>query len=87
MQFYSKLQSDGRIESFDTIVLDNHGGDLNGAIILKGSAKQIEGVRQDRAWIELMVEAGYCIEGVGGVSGYIGEGTMDIMSVYMKLVG
>ena len=87
MQFYSKLQADGRIESFDTVVLDAHGGDLNGFIMLKGSSQQIAAVRQDSAWIELMVEAGYCIEGVGGISGYIGEGTMNIMSGYMKLIG
>jgi hypothetical protein len=38
MQFYSKLQADGRIESFDTVVLDAHGGDLNGFIMLNPSS-------------------------------------------------
>lgn len=87
VQFYSKLQADGRIESFDTVVLDANGGVLNGFIILKGTSQQIADVRQDSAWNDLMTEGTYCTERVGAISGHLNEGTMNIMSTWMKLVG
>ena len=86
MQFYGKLQADGRIESFDTIILEVHGGDLNGFHILKGSTEKITGIRQDQTFIDLTIEAGYCVEGVGIVNGYIGDGLTNVMSRYMKLI-
>jgi hypothetical protein len=86
MQFYGKLQADGRIESFDTVILSAHGGDMNGFVMLKGSAQQIAGIRQDETFIDLTIEAGYCVEGLGVVDGFIGDGLTNVMSRYMKLI-
>jgi hypothetical protein len=33
MEYYAKLQQDGRIEGFDVWLLSPHGGDLNGFVI------------------------------------------------------
>jgi hypothetical protein len=87
LQFMGKLQADGRIESFDTIILEAHGGDLNGFNLIKGSAEQIAGIRQDETFINLIMEAGYCIQGLGLINGYIGDGLTNIMSQYVKLIG
>jgi hypothetical protein len=87
MQLYSKWQAEGRIESFDTILLDLHGGDLNGFVLIKGTSKQIMEIQQDEAFIDIIMEFGYIAEGAGVVSGRIGEGVTNIMSRYMKLTG
>jgi hypothetical protein len=86
-QYYAKLVADKRIESFDIVLLGAHGGDLNGFVLLKGNARQIAEVREDSPFIELMIEAGYCTEGVGEIRGVINEGMADWMTPYMKLVG
>jgi hypothetical protein len=86
MQLYTKIQFEGGFESFDVILLDAHGGDLNGFSIIKGNADNIAEVRKNITWIEYMVEAGYCLEGVGAVDGYIGEGINVTMTLYMKLI-
>jgi len=85
MQFNTKLQADGRIESFETVLLTAHGGDLNGFIMLKGSAGKIAEIREDGAFADIVVEAGYCLEGFGVVLGYIGEGLTDVLSRWSKL--
>jgi hypothetical protein len=87
VQYMTKLQADGRIESFDTVILDAHGGDLNGFHLVKCSTDQIVAIRQDSVWIELMIEAGYCVEGIGAVDGTTGEGISSVMTPYMKLIG
>ncbi|NIN00455.1 MAG: hypothetical protein GTO24_20955 [candidate division Zixibacteria bacterium] len=87
MEFYAKLQADGRIESFEAVILSLHGGDLNGFIMLKGTAEKLAEIREDNVFLDLVVEAGYCLEGFGTVFGYIGEGVTDVISRWSKLIG
>jgi hypothetical protein len=85
--FYGKLQADGQIDSFEPVLLAAHGGDLNGFVILKGDAGKLAEIREDDAFIELVIEAGYCVDGFGVVPGYIGEGLTEVLSRWLKLVG
>ena len=85
--YYTKLQTDGRIESFEPVILDSHGGDLNGFIILKGDADKLADIRRDDAFRDLIIEAGYCLEGFGVIGGFIGEGVTDVLSRWSKLLG
>jgi hypothetical protein len=87
IEYYSKLQTGGKIESFEPVMLTHHGGDLNGFIILKGDAKKLAEIREEATFIEYSIEAGYCLEGFGIVSGYTGEGVKDIFSRWSKLIG
>jgi hypothetical protein len=47
LEFYGKLQSDGRIESFEPVILSAHGGDLNGFVLLRGDAEKLAEIRRD----------------------------------------
>ena len=86
MKFNAKLQTDGRIEGFDSVILSAHGGDLNGFMLLKGSAQKLAELREDSAFKDLVIEAGYCLEGYGVVLGYIGEGLTDLLTRWSKLI-
>ena len=37
VEYYGRLQADGRIESFEPCLLEPHGGDLAGFILIRGS--------------------------------------------------
>jgi hypothetical protein len=87
MKFYGELQAEGRLDSFEPVLLAAHGGDLNGFVMLKGDAEKLADIREDDAFIELVIEAGYCVEGFGVVPGYIGEGLTEVLSRWLKLVG
>ena len=87
MEYYTKLKKEGRIESFEPVLLQVHGGDLNGFWLLKGSAQQIAEIRQDSAFGDLLIEGGYCVEGLGVVGGSIGERLTNLVSRYSKLIG
>ena len=87
VEYYSKLQSGGKIESFEPVMLTHHGGDLNGFIILRGESKKLAEVREEAMFIEYSIEGGYCLEGFGIVPGYTGEGMKDIFSKWSKLIG
>ena len=87
MEYYSKLQSGGKIESFEPVILAHHGGELNGFIILRGESKKLAEVREESTFLEYTIESGYCLEGFGIVSGYTGEGMKDIFVRWSKLIG
>ncbi len=87
VEFYGKLQTDGRIESFEPVILAAHGGDLNGFFMLKGKAEKLAELREDDAFVQIVIEAGYCLDGFGVVPGYIGEGITDVISRWSKLLG
>ncbi len=86
MEYYTKLKKEGKIESFEPVLLAAHGGDLNGFWLLKSSAQKFAEIRQESTFVDLTIEAGYCLEGVGVVPGYIGEGLTNLFSRWSKFV-
>ena len=85
-EYWAKLQSEGKIESFEPVLLAAHGGDLNGFVLIKGDAEKLAALRQEDTFIEISTEAGYCLEGFGIISGLCGEGIADAFSRYSKLI-
>ena len=41
LAYYGRLQQEGAIESFETALLEPHGGDLQGFILLRGSEEAV----------------------------------------------
>jgi hypothetical protein len=86
MAFYAKLQAGGRIESYEAVLLAAHGGDLNGFVLLRGDAGKLAELRRDDTFEEIVVEANYCLEGLGVVDGYVGQGLTNRFSQFAKLI-
>ena len=56
LELYGQLQSDGRIEDFEVALLDPHGGELQGYVMLRGSEEQIDAVRRGEDFQRLMTK-------------------------------
>ncbi|MHA1941816.1 MAG: hypothetical protein ACW97P_08825 [Candidatus Hodarchaeales archaeon] len=84
LEYYGGLKSDGRIESYEPVLLSAHGGDLNGFVILRGDAEKLAGIREDNTFIDLVIEAEYCCEGFGVVGGLIGDSITDNLTRWSK---
>jgi hypothetical protein len=87
IEFYSQLQNESRIERYESVLLGAHGGDLNGFILLYGSTVKLAELREDKKFVEFVIEGGFCIDGFGIVPGYTGQGLVDMFSQYSKLIG
>ena len=85
LEFYGKLQTEGRIENFEPVILSAHGGDLNGFILIRGDAKKLSEIKRDETFVDLVIEGEYCVDGFGHVDGYIEDGLIDVMSRWEKL--
>lgn len=85
LEYYTKLKEEDKIESFEPVLLSAHGGDLNGFWLIKGSAQKLAEIRQDRIFGDLIIEAGFCLEGFGVVGGFVGEGLTSVFARWSKL--
>jgi hypothetical protein len=84
IEYYGQLQSDGKIESFEPVMLANHGGDLNGFVLIRGDEAKLDEVRREEVFLNFSIEAGYCLENFGVIKGYIGDSIMNVFSEWGK---
>jgi hypothetical protein len=68
MGLYGRMQQDGRIETFDVVLL-GPSGDVNGYIELHGSAQQLAAVREDDEFERNLIEAGLVVDGLRVIEG------------------
>jgi hypothetical protein len=84
--FYGRCQQEGRIESFDVILLEPHGGGLAGYMELHGSADQLNALRQDEQFRRLMIDASLIVDELGIVDGFANEGIARELTLYREAV-
>jgi hypothetical protein len=73
IQYYGTLQQQGQIESFESVFLEPHGGDLGGFILLRGDRDKLNGVRYTEEFLRLTNRAGLVVQNIGVVSAFIGD--------------
>jgi hypothetical protein len=84
LEFYGQMQSDGRIEDFEVALLQPHGGELAGYVLLRGSEDQIDAVSRDEDFQRLMQRADLIVEGLGIVPALIGESLSRGIAMYQE---
>jgi hypothetical protein len=86
LAYFGRLQQDDEIESFDTAILEPHGGDLHGFILLRGSEEKLARLRVDDEFVRMSTRAGLVVEGVGVVGAALGDGLQDTIATYQQAI-
>jgi len=53
---------------------------------LRDDTEKLNQIRGEDAFLEIIIEAGYCLDGFGVVNGWIGEGLDDVFNRWAKLI-
>jgi hypothetical protein len=85
-EYYSRLQQAGEIESFEPILLEPHGGELNGFFLLRGDKDKLARIRVSEEFERVTARAELIVDHLGIVSGYLGERLMSQMAVFSQQV-
>jgi hypothetical protein len=85
--YYTGLQGQGEIESFEVVFLEPHGGDLGGFFLLRGDAGKLAAVRTSDAFNRLNTRAALVVDGFGVVGGFVGDAIGAQMATYQEAVG
>jgi hypothetical protein len=87
MEYYQRLQQEGTIESFHTVLLEPHGGDLNGFALLMGNRDKLAALRWQDDFQRLNARALLVVEGFGVVGATIDGGLAQLMGTYQQQLG
>jgi hypothetical protein len=82
---WGRLQQEGRIESFDVVLLDPN-GDLGGYIAVRGSADQLAAIRQTEEFQRVTIAAELAVEGIRQFEGNVEDGIARGMALYQEAV-
>jgi hypothetical protein len=85
--FLGQLQADGRIEDFEIVFLEPHGGDLSGFMLVRGSVEQLDSVRSDDEFLRNMMRADLLVENLGVVGAALNERIARQMAMYQEEIG
>lgn len=67
LAYWPTLQAAGEIESFETVILGVHGGDLGGFFLLRGDPERLGRLSMSPEFVRLIYRAGAVVEGLGVV--------------------
>ena len=83
--FYGRCQQEGRIESFDVVLLAPN-PDIGGYIELQGSADQLNALTEDSEYRRILAEATTVVEGMRVIEGSTNEGIAEEMEIYREAI-
>lgn len=86
-QYYAGLQQKGTITSFEVALLEPHGGELGGFILLRGEREKISKLRVDPEFQRLTTRASLAVENIGVVGAVLGAELQRQMGEYIQELG
>lgn len=85
-QYLTGLQKERRIESYDTVFLSQHGGDLNGFFLIRGDSAKLDEIVSTTEWVTHVTRAAMHLEGFGAVRGHTGDMVMEMFSIWSQTI-
>jgi hypothetical protein len=80
-----RMQQDGRIDGFDVSLLSPN-GEMDGFIMIRGSAEQIAELREDEEFQRNTVDAQLAVDNIRHLDGYTNESIAAQMEMYMEAI-
>jgi hypothetical protein len=87
IEYWGRLQQEGKIESFEVALLEPHGGDLGGFALLRGERDALAALRVDEEFERMSTRASLIVEGIGVVGALIGDGLARGIATYQEAIG
>ena len=86
IEYFTGLQSDGMIESFEPVFLEQHGGDLNGFFFIRGDAEKLAALRVDPDFEDVILRASLIVDNLGVVGAATGARLERQIGTYMEAI-
>ena len=86
LAYYGRLQQEGKIDSFEPALIEPHGGDFNGFVLVRGDQSKLDAIKQSEEFLELVSQASFNAEGFGVLRVHLGEGVQKQMARFFKNV-
>ena len=84
VEYLSVQKKNGVLESFDTVLLEPHGGALNGFFLLRGDAAKLNALTASPEWSRHQIRAMLHLDGGTTLRGYSGPAVPERMEMWTK---
>ncbi|QIK75112.1 hypothetical protein [Nocardioides piscis] len=85
--YYGERLQDGSIESFDPVILDPHGGDLQGFFLIKGSAQGLAAMMDSEEFQRLHVRATMIVDNLGIIRAHVDDEVLTQLGYFSDAAG
>ena len=82
--YYGKLQQEGKLDSFEPVLVAPHGGDLGGFVLLRGERAKLDAIRSSEEFERLLVRAASIVDNVGAINAVTGEALAAAMGRFQE---
>jgi hypothetical protein len=86
LEYLTGLQRQGAIDSFEPVLLNPHGGDLNGFLLIRGNNDALDALVASDEWMNHVSRGGLHLEGMGLIRGASGDLVMEWMERYSRII-
>jgi hypothetical protein len=86
VEYYGRLQEEGEIESFEPVILEPHGGDLTGFVLIRGESDKLAAIRVSDEFTRYAIRAALVVDGFGVVGADLEKRLQERMGFYMEQV-
>lgn len=80
--YCARLQAEGRIDGFETVLLEPHGGDLEGFVLVRGDRETLAALRSEEEFVRIIVAVQLVHTRVGVTAAWTGESLGTIMRIW-----
>ncbi len=87
LQYYDRLRQEGQITGFEPCLLEPHGGDLDGFILVRGDRDRLNQLRSNPEFLHNLNRAQLVVQNLGVVMGFVGEEMNRMMSDFQSNIG
>jgi hypothetical protein len=84
LNFWTRMQSEKKIESFEPVFLLPHGGDLGGFLLIRGEQAKLDAIRHSDEYYDIEMRGLHCLDHMGVVAGVINEGIPKLMQMWQR---
>jgi hypothetical protein len=86
VEYYSRLQQSGEIESFEPVLLEPHGGELGGFFLLRGDRDKLAHLRTSEEFERRTLRGQLIADNLGVVGAAIGDRLASQLATYTQQV-
>jgi hypothetical protein len=84
--YWTKQKAAGHCESFEPVLLNRHGGDLNGLLLVRGTMEKLEPLTMTDEYESLITKSDHILQRFGVTGASVGDGIQDAMALWAKLI-
>jgi len=83
--YLRRLHAEGRVASFNTVLLGANGGDLGGFVLIQGDRNKLDVIRSSPEFRELTIRGSMFLVGFRVVRAHMGAEAAELLGAYQRV--